>query len=68
MDNSAPIEFTLFAVNGAGKGNVSKPFRFKKESGLSISAICCAIVAAYFASLEFLYCIIIHVPTNWHEI
>eukprot|EP00731_Ephydatia_muelleri_P003105 Em0001g3105a len=37
MDHSAPTEFTLIAVNGAGKGNVSKPFQFKKESGENIA-------------------------------
>eukprot|EP00731_Ephydatia_muelleri_P003101 Em0001g3101a len=32
VDYGDTIYFTFFAVNGAGKGNVSKPFFFKKES------------------------------------
>ena len=63
MDQSASIEFTLFAVNGAGKGNVSKPFQFKKESGLCISAIFHVAVAAYFFSHSIPF-----QPTHGHHV
>ena len=65
MDHGAPIEFSLFAVNGAGKGNVSEPFRFKKESGLCISAIllcCCSklfLPPGFFYSVYSIMCLLI---------
>ena len=64
MDHGGPIEFTLFAVNGAGNGKISEPFWFKKVSGLCTSAIYYATLAAYFC----LYCIFLCVSTNGHEV
>ena len=55
MDYGDPIYFTFFAVNGAGNGNVSKPFLFQKESGL-YHLLCCSCSLILWPTFFTLYC------------
>ena len=55
VDYGDTIYFTFFAVNGAGKGNVSKPFFFKKESGL-YHLLCCSCCLILWPTFFILYC------------